>query len=101
LQDSGLFAKPCRIFPYPGSVLGAIPRHRGHTKLLLPALQTRFPRSNYLSIDIVTHCNTNESSEEIEKRMDELVREYVETHDPKIIEELYKLALELGRMLKE
>jgi FKBP-type peptidyl-prolyl cis-trans isomerase (trigger factor) len=39
--------------------------------------------------------------EEIEKRMDELAREYVETHDQKIIEELYKLALELGRMLKE
>jgi hypothetical protein len=39
--------------------------------------------------------------EEIEKRMDELAREYVETHDPKIIEELYELAQELGRMLKE
>jgi ferritin-like protein len=39
--------------------------------------------------------------EEIERRMDELAREYVETHDQKIIEELYKLALELGRMLKE
>jgi hypothetical protein len=39
--------------------------------------------------------------EEIEKRMDELAREYVETDDQKIIEELYKLALELGKMLKE
>jgi hypothetical protein len=39
--------------------------------------------------------------EEIEKRMDELAREYVETRDPKIIEELYELALELGKMLKE
>jgi hypothetical protein len=39
--------------------------------------------------------------EEIEKRMDELAREYVETHDQKIIEELYKLALKLGKMLKE
>jgi FKBP-type peptidyl-prolyl cis-trans isomerase (trigger factor) len=39
--------------------------------------------------------------EEIEKRIDELAREYVETHDQKIIEELYKLVLELGKMLKE
>jgi hypothetical protein len=39
--------------------------------------------------------------EQIEKRMDELAREYVETHDPKITEGLYKLALELGKMLKE
>jgi hypothetical protein len=39
--------------------------------------------------------------EEIEKRMDELAREYVETRDPKIIEELYELALELRKMLKE
>jgi hypothetical protein len=33
--------------------------------------------------------------------MGEVAREYVETHDPKIIEELYKLAVELGKMLKE
>jgi FKBP-type peptidyl-prolyl cis-trans isomerase (trigger factor) len=39
--------------------------------------------------------------EEIERRMDELAREYVETHNPKIIEELYELACELGKMLKE
>jgi hypothetical protein len=39
--------------------------------------------------------------EEIEKRMDEPAREYVETRDPKIIEELYELALELRKMLKE
>ena len=38
--------------------------------------------------------------EEIEKRMDELARKYVETHDKEIIEELYKLALELGEMEK-
>jgi hypothetical protein len=36
--------------------------------------------------------------EEIEKRMDELAREYVETHDTKIIEELYELALELEKL---
>jgi hypothetical protein len=39
--------------------------------------------------------------EEIERRMDELARKYVETRDKKIVEELYKLALELGKMLKE
>jgi hypothetical protein len=39
--------------------------------------------------------------EEIGRRMDELARKYVETHDQKIIEELYKLALELRKMLKE
>jgi hypothetical protein len=35
--------------------------------------------------------------EEIEKRMDELAREYHETHDPEIPEEIYRLA----RQLKE
>jgi hypothetical protein len=39
--------------------------------------------------------------EEIEKRMDEIARKYVETHDPEIIEELYKLRLELNRLEKE
>ncbi|HEY6367480.1 MAG TPA: hypothetical protein VI585_22085 [Candidatus Binatia bacterium] len=36
--------------------------------------------------------------EEMEKRMDELVRKYVETRDHDIIEELYKLRLELERL---
>jgi FKBP-type peptidyl-prolyl cis-trans isomerase (trigger factor) len=35
--------------------------------------------------------------EEIEKKMDELAREYHETHDPEIREEIYRLA----RQLKE
>jgi hypothetical protein len=39
--------------------------------------------------------------EEIERRMDELARKYVETRDKKIVEKLYELAQELGRMLKE
>jgi hypothetical protein len=39
--------------------------------------------------------------EEIEQKMDELARKYVETHDKKIVEELYELACELGKMLKE
>jgi len=36
--------------------------------------------------------------EEIEKRMDALARKYVETHDKKIIEELYELARELRKL---
>jgi hypothetical protein len=38
--------------------------------------------------------------QEIEQRMDELARKYVETHDKKIIEELYQLALELEKIEK-
>ena len=38
--------------------------------------------------------------EEIEQKMDELARKYVETHDNKIIEELYKLACELEKLEK-
>jgi FKBP-type peptidyl-prolyl cis-trans isomerase (trigger factor) len=33
--------------------------------------------------------------QEIEKRMDELARKYVEKRDPEIIDELYNLRLEL------
>jgi hypothetical protein len=39
--------------------------------------------------------------EEIEKRMDELARKYVEKRDPEIIEELYRLRIELTRLEKE
>ena len=38
--------------------------------------------------------------EEIEKRMDELARKYVETHDQKIIHVLYELAREIEKMEK-
>jgi FKBP-type peptidyl-prolyl cis-trans isomerase (trigger factor) len=38
--------------------------------------------------------------EEIEQKMDELARKYVETHDKEIIEELYRLARELEKMAK-
>ena len=38
--------------------------------------------------------------EEIERRMDESARKYVETHDKEIIEELYELARELEKMEK-
>ena len=36
--------------------------------------------------------------EEIEKRMDELARKYVEKREPEIIDELYNLRLELKRL---
>jgi FKBP-type peptidyl-prolyl cis-trans isomerase (trigger factor) len=36
--------------------------------------------------------------EEIERRMDEFAREYVETHDPEIPEEIYRLARQLEKM---
>ena len=39
--------------------------------------------------------------EEIEKRMDELARKYVQSRDHEIIEELYKLRLELSKLEKE
>jgi hypothetical protein len=38
---------------------------------------------------------------EIERRMDELARKYVETHDQEIREELYRLGRELEKMDKE
>ena len=38
--------------------------------------------------------------EEIEQRMDELARKYVETHDHKIPQELYRLARELEKIEK-
>jgi hypothetical protein len=37
---------------------------------------------------------------EIEEKMDELARKYVETHDKTIIEELYKLVKELEKLEK-
>ena len=36
--------------------------------------------------------------EEIEKRMDELTRKYVETRDQEIIKELYQLVLQLEKL---
>jgi hypothetical protein len=38
--------------------------------------------------------------EEIESKMDKLAREYVETHNPKIITELYRLSRELEKIEK-
>jgi hypothetical protein len=38
--------------------------------------------------------------EEIERRMNELARKYVDTHDPELTKELYELAGELERMKK-
>jgi uncharacterized protein YcbK (DUF882 family) len=39
--------------------------------------------------------------EEIKRRLDELAREYIETHNPKIAVELYRLARELEKMERE
>jgi hypothetical protein len=39
--------------------------------------------------------------QQIQRRMDELACEYAETHHRKITEELYELARELAKMLKE
>jgi hypothetical protein len=39
--------------------------------------------------------------EEIEQKMGELARKYVETRDKKLIEELYELAREFEKMEKE
>ena len=39
--------------------------------------------------------------EEIHRRLDELTREYVATHNHEIVEELYRLARELEKMDKE
>ena len=36
--------------------------------------------------------------EQIEQKMDELAREYYETHAPEIPEEIYRLARQLGEM---
>jgi hypothetical protein len=39
--------------------------------------------------------------QEIEEQMDILARKYIETRDHEIIEELYKLRLELNKLEKE
>ena len=39
--------------------------------------------------------------QEIEERMDELARKYVEKRDPAIIDELYRLRVELTRLEKK
>jgi FKBP-type peptidyl-prolyl cis-trans isomerase (trigger factor) len=39
--------------------------------------------------------------EEIERRMDELARKYVETRNHEIIDELYKLRLELEKIKRK
>jgi hypothetical protein len=39
--------------------------------------------------------------QEMEERMDILARKYIETRDPEIIEELYRLARELAKIENE
>ena len=41
---------------------------------------------------------TGRDREEIEKQMNELARNYAETHDPEIIKELYEFGHELEKM---
>ena len=38
--------------------------------------------------------------QQIKRRLDELTRKYVETHDKEIVQELYQLARELEKMEK-
>jgi hypothetical protein len=45
--------------------------------------------------------HSRESCEAIEKQVDELARKYVESHDPEIVEELYRVARQLEKMEKE
>jgi hypothetical protein len=45
--------------------------------------------------------NSEITREEIQKRMDQLARKYVKTHDHKIIEELYRLSLEFEKLEKQ
>jgi NAD-dependent DNA ligase len=39
--------------------------------------------------------------EEIKRRLDQFAREYIETHNPEIAVELYRLARELEKMEEE
>jgi hypothetical protein len=39
--------------------------------------------------------------DEIERRMDELAREFIETHDPEIPRDTYRLARQLEKMKNE
>ena len=41
------------------------------------------------------------SREEIEQKMDELARKYVETHEPEIREEIHRLGRELTKRKKQ
>ena len=59
------------------------------------------PSDNYQRMAISSRRSLVEkmTREEIEKRMDELARKYVETHD-QIIDKLYELAREFEKMDK-
>jgi hypothetical protein len=52
-----------------------------------------FPKRSAYAVQQMTR-------EEIEKKMDELARKYVEKRDSKIIDELYRLRLELKKLEK-
>jgi hypothetical protein len=52
------------------------------------------------SVIWLAEMNPEMTREEIEQRMDELARTYVETHNPEIPQELYRLARELEKIEK-
>jgi hypothetical protein len=68
-----------------------------HTGTLVEDVNRMSPNVKTVSFqkDILVWFMTRE---EIETRMDELARKYVETHDQKIVEELYELARELEKL---
>jgi hypothetical protein len=43
----------------------------------------------------------NHNREETKRRLEELTREYCVTHNPEIVEEIYRLARDLDKMEKE
>jgi FKBP-type peptidyl-prolyl cis-trans isomerase (trigger factor) len=49
----------------------------------------------------VAFCGIKSTRQELEERMDELARKYVETDEKEIVEELYRLARELEKMEKK
>jgi hypothetical protein len=49
----------------------------------------------------VAFCGIKSTCQELEERMDELARKYVETDEKEIVEELYRLARELEKMEKK
>jgi hypothetical protein len=66
----------------------------------LPALYTPCVRPSGIRLRLLKSINMTREKE-IAKRMNELERQYRETRDEKITEELYRLARELKKLKKE
>jgi FKBP-type peptidyl-prolyl cis-trans isomerase (trigger factor) len=60
-----------------------------------------FSREIDLNDATVAFCGIKSTRQELEERMDELARKYVETDEKEIVEELYRLARELEKMEKK